>query len=145
VREVGATLVSVGVQSLEVAIRAEFVREVLGARSWVQLPGAREEVPGVVVWGGRAVALVDLARFQTGLMVLGPSDVRSRLVIIVSAGSTLALPADRVSEVWKTHEDNVCARQLRGFELARSEVVTEDRVLPLFEPELLLQRLGVQA
>jgi chemotaxis signal transduction protein len=143
-REVGTALVSVGVQTLDVAIRAALVREVLGVRPWIQLPGAREEVPGVVMWGGRAVAFLDLARFCPGLQRLGPSDARTRLVIVTSTGCTLAVPADRVSEVWKTREDNLRERQFREFELARLEVVTDDRILPLFEPELLLARLHVE-
>lgn len=144
-REVGTALVSVGVQSLEVTVRAELVREVLGARPWVALPGAREEIPGVVVWAGRAVALLDLARFHQGLSRLGPAEVRERLVIVAAGGSTVALPADRVSEVWKVHDDKLRPRQIGDFQLARTEVVVEDRVLPLFEPELLLARLGVEA
>jgi chemotaxis signal transduction protein len=144
VREVGTALVSVGIQSLDVVMRAEVVREVLGTRPWVPLPGARSEVPGVVIWGGRAVSLIDLARFHQGLVQLTNGQSRPRLLIATDAGFTLAVPADRVSEVWKTHDDNLKPRQLSEFELARFEVATEDGVLPLFEPELLLARLGVE-
>jgi chemotaxis signal transduction protein len=144
VREVGTALVTVGVQALDVVMRAEGVREVLGTRPWIAIPGARDEVPGVVVWGGRAVSLVDLARFHRGLVRLEATETRPRLVIAVDSGSTLALPADRVSEVWKTHDDNLRPRQLHDFELARFEVETEAGVLPLFEPELLLARLALE-
>ncbi len=135
---------SIGVQSLDVALRAELVREVLGARRWIQLPGVRPEIPGIVIWSGRAVAVLDLARFHPALQPLGPSDTRHRLVIVTCASSALAVPADRVSEVWKTHQDNLRPRQLSDFELSHSEVVTDDLVLPLFEPALLLKRLEAE-
>lgn len=144
-REVGTALLTVGVQSLDVAVRADLVREVAGARQWVPLPGARGEVPGVVVWAGRAVAVIDLARFQPGLAPLAEGEARPRLVIVACGGSTLALPADRVSEVWKVHDDKVAPRHVSDFPLAGAEIVFEDRVLPLFDPDLLLARLGVGA
>ena len=143
-REVGTALVSISVQSLDVVMRAEIVREVLGARPWIPLPGARNEVPGVVVWGGRAVSLVDLARFYQGLARLEDGEARARMLIATDAGCTLAVPADRVSEVWKTHDDNLRSRHLSDFELAQFEVAGSDGVLPLFEPRLLLARLGIE-
>ena len=143
-REVGTALVTIGVQSLDLVMRADSVREVLGERAWIPIPGTRDEIPGVVVWGGRAVSLLDLARFQQGLTRLRSAETRARMVIAVDSGCTLAIPADRVSEVWKTHDDNLRPRQLHDFELARLEVATDDTVLPLFEPDLLLARLDVE-
>ncbi len=144
-REVGTSLVTIGVQSLDVVIRSEFVREVLGDRSWIQIPGARIEIPGVVIWGGQAVSVLDLARFHNGMQQLGPEEKRPRMVIVEASGITLGVPADRVSEVWKIHDDKLKPRQLHDFPLARSEVVHEDEtVLPLLEPELLLARLDVE-
>lgn len=144
-REVGTALVTVGVQSLDVVIRAELVREVLGVSRWVEVPGARLELSSVMVWSGRAVAVLDLARFHPGLIALGAADSRPRCLVVTAGSVTLALPADRVSEVWKTHDDNLKDRQLSKFELARSEVVQESQVFPLFDPELLLARLGVES
>src|SRR5512145_1819312 len=140
---VGTALVGVGVQGLDVAVRAELVREVLGAREWIVLPGARDEVPGVIVWASRAVSVLDLARFQPGLRRLGPGEIRPRTLLVETLAGALALPADRISEVFRVHEDNVKEREIHGFQLARLEVLSGDRVLPLFEPELLLERLNV--
>jgi hypothetical protein len=91
------------------------------------------------------VSLIDLARFHRGLARLDDAAARARTVIAIDSGCTLAVPADRVSEVWKTHDDNLRPRQLHDFELARYEIEVDDRVLPLFEPELLFARLGVEA
>ena len=79
---VGAAMMSVGVQGLQIAIRAKFVREVLGPRAWIALPGTRDEVPGVVVWGGRAIALLDVAQFQPGLRRLAPGEIRPRTLLV---------------------------------------------------------------
>lgn len=140
---VGQALLSLHVQGLEVAVHADTVREILGERPWVALPGARDEVPGVVVWAGRALAVLDLARFHPGLRALAPGEVRSRLLLLETVAGALALPADRVSEVYRVHEDSLRDRELHQFELARAEVVGERSVVPLFDPALLLERLGV--
>jgi chemotaxis signal transduction protein len=144
-RELGTDLVSVSVQSLSVALRASSIIEVLGRRPWVPVPGSRPELPGVVMWAGRAVALLDLPRLQPGLTPLEPEERRARLLIVASRGGHLAVPVDRISEVWRTHDDNLKPRHLIDFELCRSEVQNGDAVLPLFEPELLLGRLGLGA
>ncbi len=141
---VGTAMVAVGVQGLQIAIRAEFVREVLGARAWIALPGTRDEVPGVVVWGGRAIAVLDVAQFQPGLRRLAPGEIRARTLLVETRAGGLALPADRVSEVFRVHEDNIQGREIRDFELARQEVINGSEVLPLFDPEFLLERLDVR-
>ncbi|GEM_PF-6064800 len=140
---VGVALVTAGIQGRSVAFHAERVREVLGARDWIALPGARAELPGVVLWGGRAVPVLDLARLQSGLRPLAPGEVRARSLLVETRAGFLAVPADRVSEVYRVHEDAIRAREIRDFDLAREEVVSEDDVIPLFEPELLLERLNL--
>lgn len=141
-RELGTDLVSLVVQSLELAVRAEQLVEVLGARVWVPIPGARDELPGVITWAGQAVAVLDLARFRAGLVPLSPGESRARLALVRSPAGHLALPVDRISAVWRTHDDNLRPRELHDFELARREVQLEGRVLPVFDSELLLTRLG---
>lgn len=137
-------MVTVGVQSLDVVMRADTVREVLGSRAWIPIPGTRQEIPGIVVWGRQAVSLIDLARFHPGMVRIERDETRPRTVIVVDSACTLAIPADRVSEVWKTHDDNIRPRQLHDFELARFEIETGEGVLPLLEPGLLLARLDVE-
>jgi len=143
-RELGEGFVTLSLQSHQIAIRANAVREVLGARSWVPVPGARKDVPGIVAWGGRAIALVDLAHFQPGALPLAAGEQRARVVVTEGAGCTLALPVDQASEVWRSHHDNLQPRQVHDFQLSRQELVREGDLLPLFEPELLLARLQVE-
>jgi len=141
-RELGLDLLVASVGSLEFSLRSDLVREVLGARPWFAIPGARPEVPGVLIWGGRAIAVVDLGRLHGGPSA--PSERRSRLLIVASAGCHLALPVDRVSEVFRTHDDNIRPREISDFELARQEVQNGDQVLPLLDAELLLRRLDAE-
>lgn len=141
---VGEALVSLGVQSLNVVVRAELVREVMGGGRWIAVPGARDEAPGVVVWSGRAVTVVDLARFSPGCQRLEVGEQRGRIVIVEAFASSLALPVDRVSEVWRADTNSIREKEISDFELARLEVVQQDMALPLFEPELFLGKLGIE-
>jgi len=78
-------------------IEAHHVREVLGAEPWLPIPRARGELPGVIVWRGRAVPLVDVAR------VLGVSNAgaegRARTLIVHHDRGVAALPVDAAREV----------------------------------------------
>src|SRR5690606_20568648 len=136
---------SAGVQTLDVALRASDVVEVLGDRDWIPIPGARRETPGVVIWSGRAIAVLDLSRFGRGLDVLRPNERRARVLVVTSEGGHVAIPVDRIGDIVRTHDDNVRPRQLHDFELSRDEILLGDTVLPLFESELLLARLGAGA
>ena len=127
-RELGLEVLSAGVQTLDVALRASDVVEILGDRDWIPIPGARREMPGVVIWSGRAIAVLDLSRFGRGLDPLRPSERRARVLIVTSEGGHVAIPVDRIGDIVRTHDDNVRPRQ-------------GDTVLPLFEAELLLARL----
>jgi chemotaxis signal transduction protein len=78
-------------------IEAHHVREVLGAEPWLPIPRARAELPGVVVWRGRAVPLVDMARV---LGVPSPgAGGRARTLIVHDDRGVAALPVDAAREV----------------------------------------------
>jgi chemotaxis signal transduction protein len=80
-------------------VDAGCVHEILGARSWVPIPHASRNVPGVLAWRGRAIALVDLARLVEGGEALRPGVERPRTLVVEARGCTLAMPVDAVHEV----------------------------------------------
>jgi chemotaxis signal transduction protein len=128
----------VRVQSLQVAIGAAAVKEIVGARSWVPVPGARPELPGVLAWGGRAVAVLDLARVAAGLTPLSPTEQRQRSLLVQVRDSMLAIPVDWVSELRELDDKDIRSRRVHDFPLARAEADLGDAVVPLLDPLLLL-------
>lgn len=143
--EPGTDLVTVQVQSLRIALKARLIREIVGARPWIPVPGARRELPGIVMWSGRAMSFLDLAHFSPKLTALQKGQQRERTVIVQAERFQLALPVDHVSEVWRLQEATPQACEINDFELAQEELAHGDDILPLFQPSLLLARLGLGA
>ena len=75
------------------------VQEVLGARAWVRVPHASSQIPGVLPWRGRAIAVFDLSTLLEGGALLEPDVLRPRTVIVESRSCALAMPVDLVHEV----------------------------------------------
>jgi chemotaxis signal transduction protein len=88
------------------ALEAALVREVVGTRSWLAIPGARAELPGVLAWQGRAVAVVDLAALFR-LPALAVRAPRARTLLVELGAVTLALPVDGVREVQAVSHDAI--------------------------------------
>ena len=127
------------VQSLRLLLLARCVREVLGTKEWFPIPGARQEIPGVIGWGHRAVAMLDLARLVPDLRPLQVGEQRSRLLVLQVGESRLAVPADSVSSIIDIDTDTIHPRSVTAFPYSPSEVRIGDEVLPLFEPALILE------
>jgi len=81
-------------------------REVLGACTWMPVPGAPDFLPGVVAWRGRAIAVLDLSGLF-GASPLAPGEARERTVVMEADGCTMAVYADAVREVAEVPEDQV--------------------------------------
>lgn len=132
------------VQSLKLLIVARLVREVLGEIDWVAIPGTRHELPGVIGWGRRAVALLDLARLAPGMRPLRAGEKRDRTLLLQVAESFLAIPADSVSSIIDIDAASIRPRTLTDFPLCRGEVHLDGDLLPLFDPAMLLESAGIQ-
>ena len=91
-------LVPARIETAWIVVDASIVREILGAQSWLSIPGARAEMPGVVAWRGRALPLVDLAA-PFGLPRLAAGGARARTLICSVAENTVAVPVDAAREV----------------------------------------------
>jgi chemotaxis signal transduction protein len=138
------SLLMITIQSQRLLVVARTVREVLGEKPWIPVPGARHEIPGVVGWGRRAVALLDLARVFPELRPLLPGEKRPRMLLLEVADSHLAVPADIVSAVMDVDATSIRPRALTDFPLCQSEVLLDGDVLPLLDPQMLLAREGLQ-
>src|SRR5262245_38502889 len=93
-------------------VPAAAVQEILGEQRWVPIVGAPPEMPGVVAWRGRAVAVVDLAALGGGETLAAGGAARRRTVIVTVEDTTLALPVEGVREVQEVPDDAVRPAQL---------------------------------
>jgi chemotaxis signal transduction protein len=115
------------------------VREVLGAEPWLPIPRARAELPGVVVWRGRAVPLIDVARV---LGVTGASTPqRARTLIVSHEQGMAALPVDAAREVKSVPEARLVATPGELVPYATRELDEEGDVTPVIDLTRLLNDL----
>jgi chemotaxis signal transduction protein len=136
---VDAHVLPVQLDSSWFLIEAHHVREVLGAEPWLPIPRARAELPGIVVWRGRAVPLVDVAR------VLGVSNSaargRSRTLIVHHDRGVAALPVDAAREVRTIAQADLRPVQGALVPYATRELDEEGAVALLIDVNALLSDL----
>ena len=137
-------LLMISLQSLRLFVVARFVREVLGERDWIPIPGTRHEMPGVIGWGRRAVAMLDLARMGADLRPLQVGEKRARMLLLQVSDSNLAIPADSVSSILDVDSADIRPRALTDFPLCPREVHWSGEVFPLFDPNLLVEQARPQ-
>jgi purine-binding chemotaxis protein CheW len=134
-----AHLIPILLESSWYLVETERVHEVLGAEPWLPIPRARAELPGVVVWRGRAVPLVDVAR------VLGvassPSPQRARTLIVTHEQGVAALPVDGAREVKTVPEARLLPMHDEVVPYATHELDEEGVVTPVIDLARLLNDL----
>lgn len=122
-------------------VPATSVQEILGEQGWVPIAGAPSEMPGVIAWRGRAVALLDLGPL-TGTPALAPGERRRRTVIVQAEDCTVALSVEGVREVQEVPDDAVRTAELTHLRHATSEVQLDGKPMPLLD---LVELMGVVA
>lgn len=120
-------------------IEAHHVREVLGAEPWLPIPRARAELPGVVVWRGRAVPLVDVARVLG--VSSGAAQGRARTLIVHHDRGVAALPVDAAREVRSVAQEALRAVHGALLPYATRELDEDGAVSLLIDVNALLSDL----
>src|SRR5690242_15810107 len=72
------SIVPIQVDGLWLALPAHAVQEILGQRPWIPITGAPSELPGVLAWRGRAIAVFDVGRVIDGAAPLPADESRHR-------------------------------------------------------------------
>jgi chemotaxis signal transduction protein len=122
-------------------VPASAVQEILGEQRWVPIVGAPAEMPGVIAWRGRAVAVLDLGPLSgSAAMVAG--EKRRRTVIVNVEDATLALPVEGVREVQEVADDAVRPANLTRLRHATMEVELDGVPMPLIDLADLLRVLA---
>lgn len=137
-------LLPVRVGEVELALDALEVREILGRRPWVPLPGTPPHLPGVVGWNGRAIAVLDLGAALNATSPLQRGDVRDRLIVAHAGGCTVALPVHSVREVQEVSGYRLQPLQVSGQQFAAGEVELEGRPVAVVDlARLVLSLTGM--
>jgi chemotaxis signal transduction protein len=131
------------VDGLWLALPALSVHEILGQRRWVSIAGAQPELPGVIAWRGRAVAVLDLGRLVEGGRPMKGTEGRRRTLVVQHAGAVLAVPVDDLREVREVFEDELHPAQQTRQRFAVRELELDGVPTPLLDPSALLSSLAL--
>lgn len=132
------SVVPLQIDNLWFAIPASAVQEILGQRPWVAITGGSAELPGVVAWRGRAIALLDLTLVVGGASSVRAGESRRRTVVIEQDHCTLAIPVDAVREVQEVGDDRVHPAHATRQRFADSEIEVDGMPLPLIDLAALI-------
>lgn len=123
------------------ALDARQVREIVGARAWVPIPHASAQVPGVLAWRGKAVAVFDVALLIQPDLALRAGSRRPRTIVMESGDATLALPVDSVREVFEVDEQKLRSPHVTRMPHSHAETEVLGTVVPLLDIEPILKQL----
>lgn len=125
-----------------VLLDAEIIREILGSETWLPIPGARAEMPGVIAWRGRAIPVVDLAApFGSERLVNG--ETRARTLIAAVADSIVAVPVDAAREVHAFSSAELKPVAITHLPYAAAEAELFERILAVIDlPRFVAEILG---
>ena len=124
-----------------VAVETAYVQEILGAQSWVPIPHASPNVPGVLAWRGRAIAVYDLARLVGSGEPLRPGVKRPRNLVVEARECTLAMPIDAVHEVRELEGPQVLASHVTRLRHSTTEIELFGTMAAVVEVSSLVEAL----
>lgn len=134
-----AHLLPIMLESSWYLVETARVREVLGTQPWLPIPRARAELPGVIVWRGRAVPLVDIARVLG--VASGAGAHRARTLIVNHEQGVAALSIDAAREVKSVPEAQLLAMHDEIIPYATHELDEEGIVTPVIDLARLISDL----
>lgn len=126
-------LLPLRIGSVDFALDAGAVEEVLAGCEVVAVPEAPPAMHGLALWRSRAVAVIDLGLLTGVAPALSPSESRARTVVARHEDCHVAIPVDQVREV--RHLAEVHAAFSGGVEPAfcTGEVRDADEVLAVID------------
>jgi len=134
-----AHLLPIMVESSWYLIETQQVREVLGTQPWLPIPRARAELPGVIVWRGRAVPLVDIARVLG--VGHGSGAQRARTLIVSHEQGMAALTIDAAREVKSVPDARLLPMHDEIIPYATHELDEDGVITPVIDLERLISDL----
>jgi chemotaxis signal transduction protein len=132
------SLVPITIDATWVAVDMASVREIGGPLTWIALPTASANLPGVAAWRGRAVAVTDLAAVLGAGERLSSPAGRLRTLYMQFGASTLAVPVDSVREPLVVTDDDVRQARIRTETFCIGEVDVEGHTTLVLDLGVLL-------
>lgn len=111
----------------ELLVDASYVREILGEVMSIQVPQADRDVPGVFLWNGQAVPLLDL-NHCLGLESSEPQTKRSRTIVSKVSGELVGFSVNELSEVVSISATEFKPPRVHELPFASAEVQRLDSV-----------------
>ena len=132
-------LLPVEIRGRWLVLEALSVQEILGQRAWVPVPGAPQNVPGVLAWRGRAIAVLDLGAITTVAEPLTPGEQRPRAVVAAAGTTTVAILVDAAREVREVGADRLHPPHATRPRFTLSEVEIDGIPMPIIDLGGLLE------
>lgn len=131
-------LLPIGLEGREFLLEAQYIREILGKVDFVRVPLADRQVPGVFLWNGQALPLLDL-NYCLGLG--GKSD-GARTVVSKVGPHFFGFFVDRLNEVVELAVDDFVPVRVFETPFAEAEMEFRDKVATLLNlPELIARAM----
>jgi chemotaxis signal transduction protein len=139
------SFVPITIDSTWVAVDMAMVREIGGPVTWIALPSANANLPGVAAWRGRAVAVADLAALLGAGERLSPPTGRFRTLYLQQGASTLAVPVDSVREPLTIADGDIRPPRVRTEAFCTGELDVEGHTTLIVDLGMILDghRLAV--
>lgn len=114
-----------------VAIDPGIVVEVLGTRTWMRVPGSPRQLPGILAWRSRAIAVLDL---RDVLGVPGSANTPPPRTVIARADDcTFAFFVDVAREARTVDASAVTTPHAVGGRFVTHELALDGRVMPIVD------------
>lgn len=123
-----------------IAVNPSFVQELLGARSWMPVPGAARELPGVISWRSCAIAVLELSE----VLGLGarPPNAQARTVVARVDDCTFAFFADVAREVRTVEEVAIGSAHAVSGRFVTQELSLDNKVMPLIDLAAVIEAVS---
>ncbi|HEX6838206.1 MAG TPA: chemotaxis protein CheW [Polyangia bacterium] len=126
-----------------VAFPADVVQEIVGQHPWIAIPSAPPEVPGVLAWRGRAIAVLDLGLMSGISPPLKRGELRRRTMVLHVEGCTFAVSVDEVREVQQVAGGDVQPAEVTKVRYSAGEVVLDGTPMPLLDVLAMVRAVSV--
>lgn len=134
------TLMPVRLEDTWIVLDASAIRELLAVQTWLVVPQASLQIPGVCAWRGRAVPVVDLARIL-GLGTTTNTQDYGRTLVAEHPHGLAAIPVKEAQVVQFVHGQQERDLAAASLPYATRGVELEGMLLPYVDIVSVLEAL----
>ncbi|HEU4727850.1 MAG TPA: chemotaxis protein CheW [Kofleriaceae bacterium] len=123
-----------------VAVDPTLVQEMLGSRTWVRVPGAAPQLPGVISWRSRAIAVLELG----DMLGVGArsSSAAARTVVARVTDCTFAFFVDSAREVRTIDASALEPPHAVSGRFVTQQLSLDNQVMPLIDLAAVIEAVS---